>query len=257
VRLIRYRFKGETAWGIENDGRVRAFEGDIFGTFEAGSEVAPIAAIERLAPWDGGKVVGFALNYPGIEGARFDTDAEPLVFLKGPNAVVPPNSDVHFRQSVFEEMWIEVELAFMVSRRARDVGVGDAPSHILGYTIGNDVTARNVMGRDHHLARSKSLDTFCPLGPAIETDFDPADVVLTSRINGETVQRGSSAERFYDDARALSMLSTLMTLEPGDLVLTGTPAGAGPGNRTVVRPGDRVELEIAGLGTLVNRIVSR
>jgi 2-keto-4-pentenoate hydratase/2-oxohepta-3-ene-1,7-dioic acid hydratase in catechol pathway len=170
--------------------------------------------------------------------------------------VVGNGDEIRYPTGLFKEAWIEVELAFMISKRASNVPAAEAKDYILGYTIANDITATNILGRDHHLARSKSLDSFCPIGPALVTDFEPKDVALISRINGKIIQSARTNERLFDDAACVSFISRALSLEPGDLILTGTPNGTGPGSFGVVRPGDEIALEIPGIGILRNRVVA-
>lgn len=257
MRLVRFTYRGETAWGVECEGHVFALEGDLFGAFSRGREVAPLNEVRLLAPWAGGKIIAVALNYKGVADRALTEDYEPLIFLKSKNTVISHGDEIRYNQGLFDEAWIEVELAFMIGKRAMNVPAHEGGDYILGYTIANDVTATNVLGRDHHLARSKSLDTFCPMGPALVTDFDSRHVLLESRVNGRTVQRGSTDERFFDDGACVSVISRALTLEPGDMVLTGTPTGTGPGSSGVIRPGDEIELEVSGIGILANRVVAR
>ncbi len=175
----------------------------------------------------------------------------PLVFLKGPNCVTNPRAAIEIPDG---EVWIEVEVTAVIGRRARGLSSANAAREVIaGLTIGNDMTALNVFGRDWHLARSKSLDGFCPLGPELVTDLDERDLHMTTKINGRTTQDASSSDRVLDTYEAVAFASRIMTLEPGDAVLTGTPAGA---RQSLVRPGDQIELAIEGIGTLANRIVS-
>ena len=141
----------------------------------------------------------------------------------------------------------------MVGKVARDVKIEDAGAYILGYTAANDVTARDLQRRDVQFTRAKGYDTFCPLGPAIDTDLDPLEgLQVTCRVNGELRQSGSTADMVFGVSELLSYVSHVMTLLPGDVILTGTPAGVGP-----IAAGDKVEVEIEGIGVLMNTVVSR
>lgn len=259
MRFVRYRCgpEGLARWGcLGEDGEsITAISAAPWTSWTDHTETTRLSEVTLLAPWEGGTLHALALNYPGIEGATMDGDFEPLLFLKGPNTVLDPGRSLPIPSAIsFTHMWIEVELAVVIGRPCVKATREEAAAAILGYTIANDVTVNNALGRDHHLARAKSLDHFCPLGPWIDTDLDPATAVLTSRINGETVQRGAASERFWDDAACVHQLSQFISLRPGDFVLTGTPAGAGPGNATGVVRGDRVDLEISGLGRLVHDV---
>jgi 2-keto-4-pentenoate hydratase/2-oxohepta-3-ene-1,7-dioic acid hydratase in catechol pathway len=256
MKLLKYTYESESCWGVlQNDWDIHAIKGDMFGDFNIGEKVADVESVKILAPFDGGQVIGLALNYPGIAGAKFDDDAEPLVFNKGANTVIGDGADIVFPKGMADEMWVEVELSFMVGKIAKNVPPEKAHEYILGYTIGNDVTCdTSKSDHDHHLPRFKSFDTFSPLGPYIDTEFDASNAELITRVNDKIVQQGNANTRHFDDAKCLSLVSKIMTLYPGDVILTGTPAGAGPGEASVVNIGDKVELEIKGLGVLRHQI---
>jgi 2-keto-4-pentenoate hydratase/2-oxohepta-3-ene-1,7-dioic acid hydratase in catechol pathway len=156
--------------------------------------------------------------------------------------VLPPESaEVHH----------EAELAVVVGRVARRVAAEDAGGFILGYTAANDVSARDLQRRDGQWVRAKGFDTFCPLGPAIETELDPAGLSISCKVNGEIRQEASTADMVFGVAELFAFISRVMTLLPGDVILTGTPAGVGP-----IRPGDRMEVAVEGIGVLVNTVVA-
>lgn len=221
------------------------------------------SSIRLLAPAEPTKILALAYNYRDLfsdpaartsarEAHYTDPGFEPLVFLKGPNCVTHPGDPITIPSDV-PEVWVEVEVTAIIGRRVRDLrDAAAARDVVFGVTIGNDVTALNVLGRDWHLARSKSLDGFCPLGPELVSGFDDSRRALSTKIAGRMTQSSSTKNRVLDTYEAVAMVSRLMTLEPGDAVLTGTPAGA---RQSLVRVGDTVELEIEGLGVLHNTIV--
>lgn len=254
MRLVRYAEGRRAAWGICDPATlaVYALVGRVYGRCAPGERVGELADLRVLAPCLPSKVVALAYNYKDLVGERASFD-EPLMFLKPPTAVIGPGQAIRVPAGI-DMVWAEVELAFVVKKRAKDVAPEHAADHILGYTIANDVTAQNVCGRDWHLARSKGLDTFCPVGPVLETELDTQALELSTTINGVVTQHSTTAQRILDDARTLSLVSRFITLEPGDLVLTGTPAGALDSR---VRPGDVVTVRVAGLGELTNPIVAR
>lgn len=254
MRLVRYAQGRRAAWGICDPAMdvVYALVGRVYGRFAPGAPVGQLADLHLLAPCAPRKVVALAYNYKDLVGEKASYD-EPLIFLKPPTAVIGPGEPIRVPAGV-DVVWAEVELAFVIKKRARDVAPERAGQHILGYTIANDVTAQNICGRDWHLARSKGLDTFCPVGPFLETTLDTGALALSTTINGTTTQQSTTAQRILDDAQTLSLVSRFITLDPGDLVLTGTPAGALDSR---VRPGDRVTVRIAGLGELTNPVVAR
>ena len=175
---------------------------------------------------------------------------EPGLFLKGINTLRGPGDDIPY-PSWTQDLQYEGELAVVIAREMRDVEPDDALDYVLGYTCACDVTARDRQRSDLQWVRGKSADGFCPVGPWLETDLDPNDVRVQTRINGETKQDGTSRDMIFPVAEVLSYISRFMTLGPGDLVLTGTPDGVGP-----LRVGDHVEVEVEGVGTLLNEVAS-
>ena len=202
------------------------------------------------------KVVGIGRNYAAHAAELgHDVPAEPLMFLKPNTSVVGPGDPVFYPPQT-KELHYEGELAVVISRICRDVPIEQATDVIHGYTIANDVTARDLQKSDVQFARAKGFDTFCPLGPWIETDLDPqhfADgVSVQTHLNGEVVQDGSTRDMIFDIPSLIAHVSSVMTLLPGDVILTGTPEGVGP-----MEVGDEVEISIAGLGSLTNKVEKR
>jgi len=241
-----------TYGAVEPEG-IRLHLGSPFVAWEPTETVVGWDQARLLAPVIPTKVVAVGKNYVD-HAAEFDSDVpeEPLIFLKPPTSVIgplqaialpPESSNVHH----------EAELAVVVGKIARDVRIEDAGSYILGYTAANDITARDLQRADGQWTRGKGFDTFCPLGPAIDTDLDPLEgLQVTCRVNSEVRQSGSTADMVFGVSELLSYVSHVMTLLPGDVILTGTPAGVGP-----IVPGDRVEVEIEGIGVLMNTVVAR
>lgn len=206
-----------------------------------------------LAPVIPTKVVAVGRNYVDHADEMGNEVPEyPMIFLKPPTAVIGPLQPIRVPADS-ENVHHEAELAVVVGKVARDVPIEDAGSYILGYTAANDVTARDLQRRDGQWTRAKGFDTFCPLGPAIDTDLDPLEgLQITCRVNGDLRQSGSTADLVFGVSELLSFISHIMTLLPGDVILTGTPAGVGP-----IEPGDKVEVEIEGIGVLMNPVVAR
>jgi 2-keto-4-pentenoate hydratase/2-oxohepta-3-ene-1,7-dioic acid hydratase in catechol pathway len=265
ARYVRFRAGGDprARWGRRQGADVVVELSD--APWEPGCrEVGelPAAGLALLAPARPTKILALAYNYRDLfadpaartsarEPHYTDPGFEPLVFLKGPNCLLDPGAPIVMPRDA-AEVWVEVEVAAVIGRRAR--GLRDAAAaraHVFGVTIGNDVTALNVLGRDWHLARSKSLDGFCPLGPELVRGFDDVDRPLWTEISGRRTQDSTTANRVLDTYEAVALASRLMTLEPGDAVLTGTPGGA---RQSLVRPGDVVRLAIDGLGVLANPV---
>jgi 2-keto-4-pentenoate hydratase/2-oxohepta-3-ene-1,7-dioic acid hydratase in catechol pathway len=259
VRIARFQHQGRPRWGIVEDGDVYLADGSIYESPSKGERVGPLDSVTLLAPAEPSKLVCYAGNYKKLisrDGRPLPdlTTFEPMLFLKSPTCVVGPGDDVVY-PSMCEWVQHEVEICFVVKRRARNVSVEDAPGYILGYTCGNDITAANVHGRDHHLARSKSFDTFAPIGPTLVTDLRTDDLALRLWHNGELVVEDRTSDRVWNDAQVLSHASRVMTLEVGDVVMTGTPNLTYSDNRRV-RPGDRMEIEIEGIGRLANQVAA-
>ena len=212
----------------------------------------PLAGACLLPPCEASKIVCVGLNYKAhAEEQGKALPAEPLLFLKAPSALLAPGADVVLpRQSAQVEY--EGELALVIGRRASHVRAADALSHVLGYTCLDDVSARDIQRREKVYARAKGFDTFCPVGPWLETEVaDPQALTIELRVNGTPRQRGSTSDQIFPVAEVIAFISEIMTLSPGDLITTGTPPGVGP-----LAAGDRVEIEIAGIGTLRHGVVA-
>jgi 2-keto-4-pentenoate hydratase/2-oxohepta-3-ene-1,7-dioic acid hydratase in catechol pathway len=223
----------------------------------------PVARRPPLrAPLRPGKVVAIGLNYlDHIRETGMDTPERPLVFAKFPSSVVGPGDPIVIDRALTERVDWEVELAVVIGSVMRDVPAADALSHVFGYTVGNDVSARDLQFGDGQWVRGKSLDSFCPLGPVVVTACeipDPQALRLSTRVNGEIVQESSTSEMLFGVAELLEFCSRSFTLEPGDVVLTGTPWGCGEWMtpQRSLQPGDVVTMEIEGIGVLTNPVVS-
>lgn len=212
------------------------------------------------APLHPGKIVAIGLNYADhVREADMEAPAQPLVFTKFTSSVIGDGETIEIDRSLTKRVDWEVELGVVIGRRMRDVAAEAALDYVFGYTVANDVSARDLQFADGQWVRGKSLDTFCPLGPAIVTAeeiADPQALPLRTRVNGETVQDSSTAQMIFGVAELLAFCSRSFTLEPGDLVLTGTPWGCGEFMDPVrsLRDGDLVEVEVEGVGTLRNPV---
>jgi 2-keto-4-pentenoate hydratase/2-oxohepta-3-ene-1,7-dioic acid hydratase in catechol pathway len=213
----------------------------------------PLAQVHLLAPILPSKVICIGQNYADhVREMGGDPPPEPVIFLKPSTAVCGPGDSVARPQSLSERVDYEGELAVVIGRLGTQVPPERAFEVIFGYTCANDVTARDLQARDGQWTRAKGFDTFCPLGPWIETDVDPADLELTTRLNGETRQNSRTSLLLHDVPALVSYVSQVMTLLPGDVLLTGTPAGVGP-----MEKGDEVSVSIEGIGTLTNPVTDR
>ena len=232
-----------------NDTVVDILKSHPFGELESTGVVLPLGAVKVLAPVLPSKVVCIGKNYADHAKEMGGTlPAEPVIFIKPNTSVIGPNDPIQLPWQS-ERVDHEAELGFIISRIARNVSRDDAASYILGYTIGNDVTARDLQQRDVQWTRAKGFDTFCPLGPWIVNDFDATDAAITCVVDGEVRQSASTADMVRDCHELLEFVSSVMTLIPGDVILTGTPAGI-----SQIRDGQSVTVAIDGLGALTNPV---
>ena len=195
------------------------------------------------------KIVAVGRNY--AEHAKElgnEAPPEPILFLKPPSAVLPPGGTI-VRPPQSQRVDFEGELAIVIGKRARNIPAARWREVVKGFTCANDVTARDLQKKDVQFTRAKSFDTFCPLGPHIESDLDPSDLAITTRVNGEVRQNSRTSKMIFDCGTIIEFVTSVMTMEPGDVIFTGTPAGIGPLNS-----GDLVEVEIEGIGTLRNHV---
>lgn len=246
---LRYQKNKEIRYGWLDGQRVGAVVGDVFGDSKRGPIVAELRELALLPPVTPSKIIAVGQNYSTrVEELGLELPDIPPLYLKPPSAVIGHGDEIILPpQSV--EVEHEAELAVIIGRRARWVSVEDALKFVWGYTCANDVTARDLERRDSQLTRGKGFDTFCPLGPWVATDVDPSDVVLTCSVNGQVRQMSSSRELRFSVPQLIAFISSVMTLEPGDVILTGTPGGVGPLNT-----GDRIDVEIEGVGRLSNTV---
>ena len=254
MRIARFTTGEDPAYGLVDGAgeKVAEITGDpLYQRIELTGAVHQVDDVRLLAPViPRSKVIGIGRNY--VDHAQEmggEPPAEPMMFLVPNTAVVGPGDPVVMPPQTSEVSY-EGELAVVIGRVCKDVDVHDAPGVVFGYTCANDVTARDLQRTDGQWARAKGFDTFCPLGPWIETDLDPGAQRITTRLDGTVVQDGRTAQMVHGVAALVSHASRAFTLLPGDVILTGTPAGVGP-----VRPGQRVEVDVDGIGVLSNPFV--
>ena len=254
---------------VETRGEYRRllFDGDLVALARAGIDPReldigePLAA-ELDAPLRPGKIVAIGLNYlDHIRESNLPRPEQPLVFAKFPSSVTGPRDPIVIDAALTAQVDWEVELGVVVGRRLRNVAADAALDHVFGYTVGNDVSARDVQFSESQWTRGKSFDTFCPLGPVVVTRDeipDPQALALRTRVNGEVVQDSSTAEMLFGVAELLAFCSRSFTLEPGDLLLTGTPWGCGyfMDPPRLLRAGDLVECEVERIGALRNAVTA-
>lgn len=250
MKLARFWHEGAVRHGVVAGDDLQIITGDIFGGFEVTKEKVRLADVRLLAPCSPTKAVCVGLNYHDhAKEMNLPLPAEPLIFLKPASAVANPGDAVEY-PAISANLHFEAELAAVIGKPARKITAADAPGHILGYTCANDVTARDLQSRDGQWTRGKSFDTFLPLGPWIETEIDPESIAVRLYLNNELKQNSTTAELIFKVPDLIAYISQVMTLYPGDVVLTGTPPGVGP-----MQPGDEVTVELGGIGRLTNHIV--
>ena len=250
MRIVRYSRQGDVGFGILEGDTVAPISPHPFGAFEYTGQRFPLAEVRLLAPVLPSKVVAVGRNY--AEHARElgnEVPPEPVLFLKPSTSVVGPGDPI-VRPGWVGEVDFEGELAVVVGKLVRRLDPGQAIQSVLGFTCANDVTARDLQRADGQWARAKGFDTFCPLGPWIETDLDSSDLAISTLVNGDVRQQARTSQLEHGVAELLAFVSRVMTLLPGDVLLTGTPAGVGP-----LEVGDRVEVEVEGIGVLANEVV--
>ncbi len=278
MRIVRFMVEGETdetnaRFGvvgnrISDGARGNGFDGSAEGPVVAELAGHPLGAVESirltgtsyalddvrlLIPVVPRKIVAIGRNYAAhVQEMGNEVPAEPVLFLKPPTALCHPGDAIERPADLSQRVDFEGELAVVIGKPARRITPDEAAGVIFGYTCANDVTARDLQARDGQWARAKGFDTFCPLGPWIETDLDPADLEISTTVNGEKRQNSRTSLLLHNVPALVSFVSSAMTLLPGDVLLTGTPEGVGP-----LEPGDEVSVTIEDLGTLTNPVVDR
>ena len=252
MKIARFNHEGAIAFGIVDDDELVVLKGDpMFAGFDPTGERVALKDAKLLAPViPRSKVVAVGKNYHDHAAEMGGAAPEaPLLFLKPNTAVVGPN-DAIVLPPQSSQVEHEGELAIVIGRIAKNVSAAEAANYIFGYTAANDVTARDLQRADGQWARAKGFDTFCPLGPVIETEFDFIGATVQTRVNDEVKQSGKLSDMVHDVSAIVEYAASVWTLLPGDVILTGTPAGVGP-----LRDGDTVEVEISGIGVLSNPVI--
>ncbi|MEE8375533.1 MAG: fumarylacetoacetate hydrolase family protein [Acidimicrobiia bacterium] len=253
MKIVRMKAGDDIAYGVADAEGVVVYKGSPFVAWEPTETVVPWSSVSLLSPVIPTKVLCVGKNYEDhVDEMDGEIPEEPLIFMKPATSVIGQNAAV-VHPRISNEVHHEAELAVVISRPARNIKAEDASRYIFGYTAANDVTARDLQAKDVQWTRAKGFDTFCPLGPAIETELDPLErLAVICKVNGEVRQAGFTSDMVFGVAEILEYITAFMTLLPGDVVLTGTPSGV-----SKVEPGDVMEVEIDGIGTLTNRVVSQ
>jgi 2-keto-4-pentenoate hydratase/2-oxohepta-3-ene-1,7-dioic acid hydratase in catechol pathway len=249
TKYARFRVGDTVSYGVVDGGRVRRLEGDLFGEWQTTGETYPLADVELLVPSTPTKVIALAGNYRDHLG---DTPVpeHPEPFYKVPSCLIPHEANVVLPATT-EDVHYEAELVIVIGRRAKDVSADDSLKFVLGVTCGNDISARIWQRGDRQWWRAKGSDTFGPCGPFIVSGIDYNNLDMELRVNGQVRQKTNTKNQIHDVAQTVSFISRHITLEPGDLIYSGTP-----GQTTALKPGDVVEVEIQNVGVLRNPVIS-
>jgi 2-keto-4-pentenoate hydratase/2-oxohepta-3-ene-1,7-dioic acid hydratase in catechol pathway len=250
MQIVRFRAAGKTRYGALEGSAVVEYSGTPWSMFKRGRRRYALKQVVLLAPTLPSKIVAVGLNYRDHAAEMGAPIPDELrIFLKPPTAIIGPDDPIVLPPQS-KRVEHEAELAVVVKKRCRNVPVDRVRDYVLGYTCLNDVTARDIQARDRGPTRAKAFDTFCPLGPCIATDIDPNAVTVEAFVNGVVRQSGSTKDFVFSMDDVVAHISEIMTLLPGDVIATGTPAGVGP-----LSAGDRVEIRIDGVGALKNPVV--
>ena len=251
MKIIRYQTpRRKPGYGWLLDDKVGHIKGDVFDSFERGEARTSLKNVQLLPPVEPGKIICVARNYAAHAAEHHASVPEiPVLFLKPTSALIGPGGPIIIPPQA-QRVEHEAELAIVIGKAGRWIEPEDAPKHILGYTIANDITERVFQRQDLLWTRAKGFDTFCPVGPWIETDFNTADAIISCRVNGDLRQMASTRDMVHLVEELIAFASSFMTLEPGDVLLTGTPEGVGK-----LEPGDQVDVEIEGIGILCNPFI--
>lgn len=254
MRIARVRHQDRDHYGVVVGERIRLLTGSpIVGPANKTGEEVALSDVHLLAPVEPSKIFGIGRNY--AEHAKemgFELPEDPSVFMKPPTSLLADGESVVLPYpNLSNEVQHEAELAIVIGRTARNVPASSALSHVYGYTCANDVSARDLQRKDTNPTRGKGFDTFCPIGPWIETELDPARLAIKCTVNGELRQDGSTSDLIFDVPAMIASLSAWSTLLPGDVILTGSPHGTG-----AMVDGDLLTIEIEGIGTLTNHVIA-
>jgi len=249
MQIIRYEFQKKISWGWFHENKIGRIDGNIFDDFHRHEVDLLYEEVKILPPVEPSKIICIGRNYASHAAEhKVEVPEIPLLFLKPPSSLIA-NEELIIIPPQTNQVEHEAELAVIIGKKGRWIDPDRAKEHIFGYTIANDVTARDLQRLDGQWTRGKGFDTFCPIGPVIETEFDDSDALITCRVNDQVRQMASSRDMVFPTERLIAFISSIMTLEVGDVILTGTPAGVG-----VLNSGDLVEIEIEGIGTLKNYV---
>jgi 2-keto-4-pentenoate hydratase/2-oxohepta-3-ene-1,7-dioic acid hydratase in catechol pathway len=250
-RYIRFAVTEGVEWGLFEDGKINKIDGNPAGGYESTGEYYELSQVKLLAPVEPTKIVCVGLNYrEHVKESQSASEVpkEPVLFLKPPSSVIGPGAKIIYPEMA-DRVDYEAELGIVIGRMCTNVAEVEAEDYIFGFTCTNDVTARDLQKKDKQWTRAKGFDTFCPVGPWVISNLKYDDLLIESYLNGELRQSAQTSDMIFTVPFLISFISKIMTLHPGDLIMTGTPSGIGP-----MKPGDRVEVRIEGIGSLANDV---
>jgi 2-keto-4-pentenoate hydratase/2-oxohepta-3-ene-1,7-dioic acid hydratase in catechol pathway len=251
VKFSRFKKNDTIFYGAASGDTVQEIAGDIFAAYQILDVSHPLQTLQVLAPCAPSKIIAVGLNYrTHAAEVKMELPQEPILFLKPSTAVIGPEENIIY-PAMAKRLDYEGELGVVIGKRCQAATIEQAADYILGYTCVNDVTARDLQKKDGQWTRAKGFDTFAPLGPFIETELDPSDVLIETFLNAEIKQSASTRDLIFPVNYLVSFISRVMTLVPGDVIATGTPEGIGP-----MQAGDVVEVRIEGIGTLRNSVAN-
>ena len=259
MKIVRYRFQGEEVYGELRNDQIYKIKGNIFDKFKITSEKIALQDVRLLSPVKPPNIIAIGVNYKKhAEESGHNLPDKPVIFIKATTAVIGPGEDIVLPKVAPDEVDFEAELAIVIGKKAKNINKDEVSEYVLGYTCANDVSARDCQRRlDKQWARGKSFDTFCPIGPYIETELDPDNCDIKSRLNNKIMQDTNTSDLIFDTAELVRYISSNMTLLPGTVILTGTPEGVGFARKPAVflQKGDIIEIEIKGIGVLSNKVI--
>jgi len=250
MKIVRFEYKKKAEWGILEENKIRFLNGPPFSKIALSQRVILLSKVKLLIPSQPLKIILVGLNYRDHAAElNMPIPSEPIIFLKPPTAAVGHKGRILYPHGV-KRLDYEAELALVIKKKAKNIPQKEVSKYILGYTCLNDVTARDLQKKDVQWTRAKSYDSFCPVGPWIETDLNPDNLKITCCLNRALKQQSNTSNFIFSVSYLVSFISKVMTLCPGDIISTGTPPGVGP-----MQKGDRVAVEIEGIGCLENTVV--
>lgn len=251
MKFVRFQSSGhkQIQAGVLTDKGIEVIEGDIFGEWSYTGETVNANAVELRTPFEPNEVIGIGKNFIAAESERIPAPSMPILFFKPKTTVVGPNDPIVLPQGI-EQVKFESELAVVIGKEARNISEAEVKDAIFGYTITNDLCAAEYFHEEGHWTIGKSFDSFCPVGPVLETDFDADNAVIEAYVNDKQLQNSPVSLMITSIPQMISYISSFMTLKPGDVILTGTPVGA-----DMVGAGDVIDCKIEGLGTLRNQVI--